>query len=99
MWKFDFIEISYRNDLVVFTGDILGTYQEIDEAGRLRTGLECIKFFALAGVCLDDICQLYRLIILENNEELLLILDKIRSPLYLIKPILKNNIRQGTKKC
>lgn len=98
MWKFDFIEISYRNNLVVFTGDILETYQEIDETGRLRTGLECFKYFAHQGVCLDDICALYRLIILEHNEELLMILDKIDSPLYLITPILKNNIISRVKK-
>ena len=98
MWKFDFIEISYRDDLILFTGDILSTYQEIDETGRLRTGLECFKYFAQQGVNLDDICQLYRLIISEHNEELLMILDQIDSPLYLITPILKHNIISKNKK-
>jgi hypothetical protein len=98
MWKFNFIEISYRDDLILFTGDILETYLEIDETGRLRTGLICLKYFAQQGINLDDICQLYKLLIGQHNEELLMILDKIESPLYLIKPILQYNIISKNKK-
>jgi hypothetical protein len=92
MFEISFNEINFE-DLVIFVGNPLETYLQINQFGQLEKGLVALKFFAEKGFQLDHIVQLYRAMIKYFSNELIEIFDHIADPLYALLETLKKNAK------
>ena len=93
MFEISFNEISFKEDLVLFVGDPLETYLQVNEFGILEKGLISLKYFADKGFDLNLLVELYRAMIKYFANELIEMFPHISEPLYCLLETLKKNAK------
>jgi hypothetical protein len=93
MFEVSFNEISFKEDLILFVGDPLETYYQVNQFGVLEKGLVSLKYFVDSGFDLPLLVELYRAMIKYFSNELIEMFEHIADPLYALLETLKKNVK------